>query len=514
MKYIKYLFLITIFSYSTFCLANNEESPLSIYVNEEQIEQTEITKALFKKKNFTKTNTTYTHQIIAIENKTVTLDDNSKYSIRWYNTSAINQWEVGHKVKVYYPRGLFDNYTIENLDCSSEATFGLDEIDPTSVPVIASVDYKTVTLSDGSRFDAKYFFDIDAWTAHDKVYIYYGSKENHYDIYNMTNEELVRNFKLLESDEESELVKVEIHDPLNLEKRLNQKVLYQSNAVNAVSIALVNYSAGLNNPNTPIGVFLFLGPTGVGKTELAKAVTEELYHDSEKLIRFDMSQFTHQANINRLIGTPPGYINNEKGGQLTEALKMMPQSVVLLDEIEKAHSEIHKFFLPVFDEGYIRDANNVFVSAKDVTFIMTSNLAADTIQSMIQMGYSESEIIKTIEPDLMQALSPELYNRIEPVIFHPLSKESMSRLVEKMLQEVVQRVKNNKSIQVSFDKSVIDYLTDNGFHPLLGARPLKRMIEKKVVSSIAVAIISKKIPAGSKIELSYSAFDDSWHVKY
>lgn len=290
---------------------------------------------------------------------------------------------------------------------------------------------------------------------------------------------------------------------LELETNLNERVLAQPQSTRMIAQAMINYCAGLKNPLSPVGVFLFLGPTGVGKTELAKVLTENLYKSQRYLIRYDMSHFSEPHSLARLIGSPPGYANHDDGGKFTEALKLKPQSVVLLDEIEKAHPNVRKVFLPVFDEGYLKDARDKTVSCRDVIFIMTSNLCSQKITSLYYEGHSDDEILRIIEPDLIQALTPELYNRLQPVIFRPLTKETMRSLVNLMLEEAIQRVKYAKDIDLIVDESAKEYLVEHGFHPFLGARTLKKLIQDTVIARLSYAIVKGNISEGCSAKVCY-----------
>ena len=346
------------------------------------------------------------------------------------------------------------------------------------------------------------------WKPNHKVMIFH-DKNNNYMIFNFEAKEFLGPLTLIENQQE---IVIDLDETiLNLEEQLNKKVLQQPEATNSVTLALFNYVAGLKPKESPIGVFLFLGPTGVGKTELAKVLTSELYGGSSHLIRFDMSHFTSECDITRLIGSPPGYVNHEEGGQLTEAIRKTPQAVVLLDEMEKAHLQIHKFFLPVFDEAIILDAKNEAVDCNRVIFIMTSNLAGPKIAELFNLGYDTDQILEFIEPELMKALSPELYNRVTPVLFRPLAKETMPTLVDLMIKDVKVNLKQEKNITLEMDQSVIDYLVENGFHPLLGARPLKKLIDKKVIGTLALAIVKNEIIPGDTATLYYSEEEDIFY---
>lgn len=302
---------------------------------------------------------------------------------------------------------------------------------------------------------------------------------------------------------------LEVQGILGMEDRLNAKVLQQPEATQTVVESLLRYTAGLNDKEQPVGVFLFLGPTGVGKTELAKALTSDLYDDPFKMLRFDMSHFSESHTVARLIGSPPGYVNHEEGGQLTNPLQKNSQTVVLLDEIEKAHSRVLKFFLPVFDEGLVLNSNNERIFCYDTIFILTSNLCGEEIAKLYNRGYSTEKILEIIEPTLMKTLTPELYNRVQPILFKPLSRETMGALVDLMLNKIQLKLRKEKKITLKIDKSLRDLLIEKGHHPLLGARPLKKLIDKKVITPLAYYIVKKEIQNGQTVLLRYNSSTDS-----
>lgn len=295
----------------------------------------------------------------------------------------------------------------------------------------------------------------------------------------------------------------QLQDLLHLETRLQNKILGQPYAIKITVAALMRYAAGLANDNGPIGSFLYIGPTGVGKTQLAKELTNELMGSMHRLIRFDMSEYVHQCDISRLIGTASGYCDQEIGGQLTEALKQHPYAIVLLDEIEKAHPCVLKMFLQVFDEGRITDAKGEVIDCRNVIFIATTNLASAKILSMHQEGYEEDEILTSIQDEIAHFISPELYNRFETAVFKGLNSELLEQLILGMLKEIQEEIKSKKGIVVQFDSNLIDYLKLHGYDFKLGARPLKRLIQQSIVTSIAKAVIAKKIQCGDQLQLSY-----------
>jgi len=290
---------------------------------------------------------------------------------------------------------------------------------------------------------------------------------------------------------------------LNLENLLNRKVIGQPSAINMTVSALKRYAAGFVQANAPIGAFLYIGPTGVGKTELAKELARQLLGSESHLIRLDMSEYSDQSSTSRLIGSPPGYVNHEEGGQLTEAIKRNPYAIILLDEIEKAHSIVRKVFLQIFDEGRITDAKGVLIDCRNVIFICTTNLGAEKILNFDSYGYDDDEILESIRSEVIEALAPELYNRLEPVLFKGLGSEFTLQLVDKLLLEVQADLIKAKNIHVEFDERLKDFLVLHGFDYELGARPLKRLIQQRLVTEIATAVISKEVEVGDYILIGY-----------
>lgn len=299
---------------------------------------------------------------------------------------------------------------------------------------------------------------------------------------------------------------------LELEDRLNARIIGQPEAVSTVSDVILRFAAKMNDPKKPIGSLLFIGPTGVGKTELCKVLAIELLGSESKLIRLNMADFSERYSLSRLIGSAPGYVNHEEGGQLTEAIKRHPNSIVLLDEMEKAAPEVHKAFLSVFDDGFIVDSKNERIDCTKCLFIMTSNLSSQAILNMSHNGFSSDEILEQIQSKLIKELSPELYNRVEPVVFHALTEESLLGLIQLMLKGVQKNLQSQKQIQLNIDPSVVEFLEKNGYSRELGARPLKGLIEKKIVGTISKAVIRENIPNGAAITIAYN--DGSWIIEW
>lgn len=293
---------------------------------------------------------------------------------------------------------------------------------------------------------------------------------------------------------------------LHLEDTLEKRVVGQRFAVEAVSEAIRRSRAGLGDPARPVGVFLFVGPTGVGKTELAKALAEQLFNQEEAIVRLDMSEYMEKHSVSRMIGSPPGYVGYEEGGQLTEALRRKPYSVVLLDEIEKAHHDVFNILLQVFDDGRITDAQGRTVSCKNALFIMTSNLGSELLlETMKQKKKVPKEsILESLDPLLKSHFRPEFLNRLDEVLpFLPLQEKDMERIVQIQLNRVADRLKEKK-IALRETKEVIAYLAEKGYDPLFGARPLKRLIQHEVVNPLASALLQGKIHSDKTVELSLS----------
>ncbi|MEC7839144.1 MAG: AAA family ATPase [Chlamydiota bacterium] len=291
---------------------------------------------------------------------------------------------------------------------------------------------------------------------------------------------------------------------LSLEAELSKRVVGQEFAVTAVSEAIRRSRSGLSDPSRPMGAFLFLGPTGVGKTELSKALAEELFDQEEAMIRLDMSEYMEKHSVSKLIGSPPGYVGYDEGGQLTESLRRRPYSVVLLDEIEKAHHDVFNILLQVFDDGRITDSKGRTVNCKNSLFIMTSNLGSQQLMAKLEKSsedLSKEEILQTLRPIMDTHFRPEFINRLDEILpFLPLRERDMEKIVIIQLQGLVKRMKE-RQCDLSWDSAVITYLAEKGYEPAFGARPLKRLIQHEVVNMLAEAILGGKIPANSKVHL-------------
>ena len=281
---------------------------------------------------------------------------------------------------------------------------------------------------------------------------------------------------------------------LNLDKILHKRVIGQDEAVEKVSEAIMRSRAGISDPRRPIGSFMFLGPTGVGKTELAKALAESLFDDEHNIIRIDMSEYMEKYSVSRLIGAPPGYVGYEEGGQLTEAVRRKPYSVVLFDEIEKAHPDVFNILLQVLDDGRITDSQGRTVDFKNTIIILTSNLGSDYILEGIQdNGEISEEAKEKVSTLLKQSFRPEFLNRLDEIVFYkPLRKNEISKILDLLIEDLQKRLVD-KNIKLELTQSAKDYLIDNGYDEVYGARPLKRFVQKKLETLIARKILTQEI---------------------
>ena len=296
----------------------------------------------------------------------------------------------------------------------------------------------------------------------------------------------------------SKLLEGEREKLLRLDEAIKAKVIGQDEAVEAVSDAVLRARAGIRNRNRPIGAFLFLGPTGVGKTELARVLAEQLFDSRDAITRIDMSEYMERHSVSRLVGAPPGYVGYEEGGQLTEAVRRKPYSVVLLDEIEKAHPDVFKLFLQVFDDGRLTDNKGTTVSFKNTIIIMTSNLGSDLIANAEKEG-DKARLEELVSNLLKGKFPPEFLNRIdETLIFRPLSKESLTKIVDLQLKDLADRLAEEELTLKVSDKTKAAII-EEGYDPDFGARPLKRAIQRILETPIARDIIAGKYPPGSTV---------------
>ena len=300
---------------------------------------------------------------------------------------------------------------------------------------------------------------------------------------------------------------------LNLEEQLRQKVVGQDEAILAVANAVRLGRAGFNNPTRPIASFLFLGPTGVGKTELCKQLARQLFDSEHALTRIDMSEYMEKFSVSRLIGAPPGYVGFDEGGQLTNAVRRKPYSVILLDEFEKAHREVSNLLLQVLDEGTLTDSQGVKVDFKNTIIIMTSNLGADLFAASGGQGLSErikSEIMNNVKHHFL----PEFINRIdEMVLFNTLSRHDLENIVDIRLAEVQERLADKK-ITLKVTEETRKLLGEKGYDPIYGARPLQRVIQKEILNPLATKTITGELVSGAVVIVSVSKHDLVIEIKH
>ncbi|MGX7173287.1 ATP-dependent Clp protease ATP-binding subunit [Enterococcus ratti] len=308
-----------------------------------------------------------------------------------------------------------------------------------------------------------------------------------------------------------QLEKKESQRLLELEALLHERVVGQDEAVKAVSRAIRRARSGLKDPDRPIGSFMFLGPTGVGKTELAKALSEVMFGEEDSLIRVDMSEFMEKYSTSRLIGSPPGYVGYEEGGQLTEKIRQKPYSVILLDEVEKAHPDVFNLLLQVLDDGHLTDSKGRKVDFRNTIMIMTSNIGATQIREEKNVGFNVQDITKDhkamqkrILEELKKTFRPEFLNRIdETVVFHSLSKDEIHSIVQIMSRAIVKRLKE-QDIQVKITSAAVDVIGKAGFDPEYGARPIRRTLQKEIEDRLSEALLEGEIQLGDQVTIGAS----------
>ncbi len=292
---------------------------------------------------------------------------------------------------------------------------------------------------------------------------------------------------------------------MKMEERIRKRVVGQDEAVSALCNAVRRSRSGLSDPTRPIGTFLFLGPTGVGKTELSKALADFLFNDPHAMVRIDMSEFMEQHSVARLIGAPPGYVGYEEGGRLTEAVRRKPYSVILLDEIEKAHPDIFNVLLQVFDDGRLTDGKGRTVDFKNTVIIMTSNIASQQIQQLTEEQGADWEIEAHVKDVLKKVFKPEFLNRIDEIIvFRMLTKGDLKKIVDIQLGYLAQRLKDRK-IELEFTDKAREQIMDEGYDPVYGARPLKRTIQQRLENPLARELLAGKFADGDKIRVDGDA---------
>jgi ATP-dependent Clp protease ATP-binding subunit ClpB len=301
----------------------------------------------------------------------------------------------------------------------------------------------------------------------------------------------------------SRLMEGEVQKLAHLEEQLHKRVIGQDEAVSAVADAVIRARAGLKDPNRPIGSFIFLGPTGVGKTELARALAEFLFDDEGAMIRIDMSEYMEKHTVSRLLGAPPGYVGYEEGGQLTEAVRRRPYSVILFDEIEKAHADVFNVLLQLLDDGRLTDGQGRTVDFRNTVVIMTSNIASQLI-----LGFKGRDYEKMKEECLevmRQSFRPEFLNRVdEIVVFHPLAREQLREIVEIQLGRLRKRLEERK-IELELTDKALDYLAERGYDPSYGARPLKRLIQRELETALGRKILSGEVRDNSRVKVDAAA---------
>jgi len=286
---------------------------------------------------------------------------------------------------------------------------------------------------------------------------------------------------------------------LNIEDYLRKRIVGQDDALKALGEAIRRNRAGLSEENKPIGSFLFLGPTGVGKTETAKALAEILFNDEKAMVRIDMTEYMEKHSTARLIGAPPGYIGYDEGGQLTEAIRTKPYSVILFDEIEKAHKDVFNLFLQILDDGRLTDSKGHMVNFKNTIIIMTSNIASETIAS-VEM--TNKDKISAIEKELSMVFKPEFLNRLDAsIIFHSIKKEQLERIVQIQIHNLNERLQK-KGIHLNVNKNLINKIINEGYDPVYGARPLKRVIQKYILNSLSEFMLRENIPDTVELNIS------------
>ena len=284
---------------------------------------------------------------------------------------------------------------------------------------------------------------------------------------------------------------------LKMEARLHERVIGQDDAIRALAAAVRRSRSGLSEPGRPIGTFLFLGPTGVGKTELARALAAFLFDDEEAMVRLDMSEYGERHSAARLLGAPPGYVGYEEGGQLTEAVRRRPFSVILLDEIEKAHPEVFNVFLQVFDDGRLTDGQGRRVDFANTVIIMTSNVGSERLKALGALN--ADEVRRTIQNEIDLVFRPEFINRLDDIlIFTSLGRDELAKIVTLQLARLQERL-NERRIVLQVDEAARNWLAERGNDPVFGARPLKRCIQRELADPIAVLLLEGQLRDGERI---------------
>ena len=319
--------------------------------------------------------------------------------------------------------------------------------------------------------------------------------------YRVTDEEIAEVLSRATGIPVSKMMEGEKEKLLRMEEELHKRVIGQNEAVDAVANAIRRSRAGLSDPNRPIGSFLFLGPTGVGKTELCKTLAKFLFDSEDAMVRIDMSEFMEKHSVSRLVGAPPGYVGYEEGGYLTEAVRRRPYSVILLDEVEKAHHDVFNILLQVLDDGRLTDGQGRTVDFRNTVVIMTSNLGSDLIQGNQTESYDEMKAL--VMSVVSQHFRPEFINRIdETVVFHPLNKDNIRAIAEIQLKRLINRMESRGYV-LSFTDATLDFISEIGYDPIYGARPLKRAIQQEIENALAQQILSGSLLPEKPISVDY-----------
>ena len=320
----------------------------------------------------------------------------------------------------------------------------------------------------------------------------------------VTDEEIARIVERWTGIPVARLMEGEREKLLHLEDILHQRVIGQDEAVTKVSEAILRSRAGIQNPNRPIGSFLFLGPTGVGKTELAKALAQSLFDDEKNIVRIDMSEYMEKFSVSRLIGAPPGYVGYEEGGQLTEAVRRKPYSVILFDEIEKAHPDVFNILLQVLDDGRITDSQGRTVDFKNTIIILTSNLGSSyLIDGIGPDGEITESAREQVQQLLRQSFRPEFLNRLDEIVFYkPLSKENIFSIIDLLVEDLRKRLQE-KQLGIRLTDTAKTFIVDKGYDPIYGARPLKRFLQSSVETLIAKMIIKEDLLPQTTLVVDY-----------
>jgi ATP-dependent Clp protease ATP-binding subunit ClpC len=305
------------------------------------------------------------------------------------------------------------------------------------------------------------------------------------------------------------LARTESEKLLNMEEELGKRVIGQVEAIGAVTRAIQRTRAGLKDPNRPIGSFVFLGPTGVGKTETARALAAFLFDDEDSLVRVDMSEYMEKFSVSRLIGSPPGYVGYEEGGQLTEKVRRKPYSVILLDEIEKAHPEVFNILLQVLDDGHLTDGLGRKVNFRNTILIMTSNIGTRDLEKGRGLGFqpddpnvSYDKLKERVIDETKKVFNPEFMNRLdEVVVFHKLGRDEIDLIIELMLRELEERI-SEKKLTLTLTTPAKELIAEKGFDPAYGARPLRRTIQKLIEDPLSEDIIKGRIEEGQDVKVS------------